>query len=615
MRPDQQRSIVIQVAIVLCALILVSKLFHLQVMSDKYAQKADNISKRIITEYPDRGLITDRFGELIVFNEDAYDLVIHFSRNLKNFDTARFCDLLQIDTATFKKDLEHARKTMYNGKSIYKKNLSQPEFARIQEGLFPFPDFEIETRSDRKYHTPIAAHLLGYVAEISRRDLERDATEYYDVGEYVGKSGIEQFYEQELRGVKGQKYYQVNNLGQIKDRILNGKNDKDARAGKPLQISIDAALQAYGESMMVGKRGSIVAIEPATGEILAMVTAPNYNPEQFAIKNIGKNYSLLVNDPEMPLINRAVNSKYAPGSIFKLVMALIGLEEGVLTENTSFSCNSGFHIGGLTVRCHPHISHTNLKFSIQTSCNNYYCNAFREILHQDRFKNIEEGYNNWAGYLHRFGLGNKLDVDVNQESAGNVPNAEVFHKIHGHNRWNYVRIISMAIGQGELELTPLQMANLAAAIANRGYFYDPHFIRKIDGKASIPKRFTEKHETGVSNYNFEIVIDAMRSVVTGGTGAGSQIPGIEICGKTGTVQNPHGENHSVFICFAPKDNPKIAVACIVENAGYGSTWAAPISTLMIEKFINRDSVTQRPDLYKRVLRPLVGSELKPTGAE
>ena len=385
MRPDQSRGLIIRAVIVLCSFILVVRLFYIQVVSDTYAQKSNNISTRIITDYPDRGLITDRNGKLIVFNADAFDLVVRMPMSNVSLDTARFCELLRITTAEFEEMIRKAKKTAYNGKAVFMKNLSAPDFARIQESLYAFGDFDIETHSDRKYSQPIAAHTLGYVAEISRRELEKDKSEYYVVGEYVGKSGLEQFYESSLRGQKGHSHFLVNNVGQIKERINDGLNDTKSIAGKAMEISIDVDLQAYGEELMAGRTGSIVAIEPSTGEILAMVTSPGYDPEQFAIKNLSRNYPKLVTDPSKPLMNRAVNAQYPPGSIFKLVMALIGLEEGVLTENTHFTCSGGFHYGGLTVRCHPHPSFPDLRYSLQTSCNAYYCNAFREILHQKKF--------------------------------------------------------------------------------------------------------------------------------------------------------------------------------------------------------------------------------------
>ncbi len=601
MTHNQNRSTIIRAAIVFLALILIGKLFYLQVISDKYAEKAARLSIRAVIEFPDRGLITDRNGEIIVFNEDAHDLVVHFPFNRKNFPIEDFCRLVNMTEAEVEEKIKIANDSRFNQKGLFIKNISAQDFARIQEGLFKFPQFSIESRSDRKYKHNVAAHTLGYVAEISRYELERDKEEYYDIGENIGKSGLERYYESLLRGQKGKQFFLKDNTGKLKERYKEGSNDVKGAVGKELKISLDVLLQEYGEKLIAGKTGSVVAIEPSTGEILAMVTSPGYKPDMFAIKNLGKNYTALATDKDKPLINRATTSTYPPGSTFKVIMSLIGLQEGVINTNTRYSCNGGFHIGGLTVRCHAHAPMPNVTYAITTSCNAFYCNTYREILHQDRFENIEEGYNNWKGYLNRMGLGMQLGTDISGEKPGNVPNADYFHKIHGHNKWNYVRIISMSIGQGELLLTPMQMANLAAMVANRGYFYTPHFIRG----QQIPEAFTSKHEVGVENRHFTTVVEGMRNVMLNGTGAYVQIPGIDICGKTGTVQNPHGENHSIFIAFAPKDNPKIAIATVVENAGYGSTWAAPICTLMIEKYINRDTVSQRPELEKKMMETAI----------
>ena len=596
MTHNQNRSTVIRLIIVVFALILITKLFYLQVISDTYAKKSRSLSIRTVTEFPDRGLIIDRNGEIIVFNEDAYNLVVHYPFSEKKFNKSGFCDLVGMDSVEVEECLIKAKKSQYNGKGVFMKNITSADFARIQEGLFQFPQFSIEARSDRKYKHNIAAHTLGYVAEISRTELERDAEDYYDIGEYIGKSGLEKYYETHLRGIKGRQLYLRDNAGRLKERYEGGANDVEAKIGEVLPISLDVLIQEYGEKLMTGKTGSIVAIEPSSGEILAMVTSPGYKPEMFSLKNLSKNYNALLRDKSKPLINRAVNSNYPPGSTFKVFMALIGLQEGVITPNTRFRCNGGFHLGSLTVRCHGHAPSPNVGYSIQTSCNAFYCNLYREILHQNRFENIEDGYNNWKSYLDRMGLGQKLGTDISAEKPGNVPNAEHFHKIHGKNRWNYARIISMSIGQGELLLSPLQMANMAAMVANRGYYYTPHFIKGD----SVPARFKEKHELGVEQKHFDVVVDGMNKVMLQGTGAYVQIPGIDICGKTGTAQNPHGENHSLFIAFAPKDNPKIAIATVVENAGYGATWAAPMCTLMIEKYLNRDTVSQRPFLEEKM---------------
>jgi len=601
MSSNNRRGLVIRAVIVLISIILLVKLFTIQVLDDTYVEAAKRISRRTVTIYPDRGLIEDRKGRIIVYNDAAFDLMLNFPFKVKDFDVEGFCGLANITEDEFYAKLKHAKSNTYRGRAIFIKNLPPEQFARIQEGLHEYPHFNIDTRTDRRYDDKVGAHVLGYVAEISRRELEKEESGYYDIGEYVGKSGLEQFYEKELRGVKGYKYFTVDHMGRIIDDLSNESENTEAQNGKRLTSSLDIELQKYGEELMRNKVGSIVAIEPSTGEVLALVTSPSYDPNMFSLKNLGKYYSELASDKTKPLQNRAVGGYYPPGSVFKLVMALIGLEEGVITPSTQFTCHNGFKVGGLHVGCHSHAPRPDLKFSIITSCNAYYCNTFREILHQGNGETIEESYNTWRNYLLRFGLGNTLDIDVNQEKGGNVPTADYYHRYHGKNRWNYLRIISLSIGQGELLLTPLQMANTAAIIANKGYYYTPHLVKKIDGQDQIPERFKKKHETGISDYNFNIVRDAMREVYQRGTAAGSQIPDLASCGKTGTVQNPHGENHSMFIAFAPKDDPKIAIAVAVENSGYGSTWAAPIASLMMEKYVYPDSTTKRKDLYDRMI--------------
>ncbi|MFT5723954.1 MAG: penicillin-binding protein 2, partial [Bacteroidia bacterium] len=383
MTHNQNRSTFIRIAIVLFALILISKLFYLQVISDKYAEKSANISIRAVVEFPDRGLITDRNGEIIVFNEDAHDLVVHFPFNKKGFKIVDFCRLVRMSQEDVEAQLKKARATRYNQKGLFIKNVSAQDFARIQEGLFKFPQFSIDSRSDRKYKHNVAAHTLGYVAEISRNELERDKEDYYDIGENIGKSGLERFYETLLRGQKGKQFFLKDNTGKLKEKYHDGADDIEAFVGQELKTGLDVLIQEYGEKLIAGKTGSVVAIEPSTGEILAMVTSPGYKPDMFAIKNLSKNYAALASDQSKPLLNRATTSMYPPGSTFKVLMALIALQEGVITPNTRFSCHGGFHLGGLTVRCHSHAPSPNVQYSIQTSCNAFYCNTYREILHQD----------------------------------------------------------------------------------------------------------------------------------------------------------------------------------------------------------------------------------------
>lgn len=594
------------------SLILLSKLFYIQVIDSTYASKAKSLSSKLYTINPDRGLILDRNGKIIVSNDLVYDLVLTFPFSVSRFDTTGFCQLIEIPVDRFGELYQKAIDNKYHGRSIFIKNLEPSMFARIQEGLFKFPHFSIETRTDRKYEAPIASHVLGYIAEISKKELDRDKENHYEAGDFVGKSGIEQYYESYLRGVKGRNYFLVDRFGQIQGSYEQGLYDVDPEPGLKLVSTLDLDLQQYGEKLMAGKIGSVVAIEPSTGEILALVSSPAYDPSMFSIKEMKKNYSRLAMDKTKPLFNRAVTAKYAPGSVFKTVMALVGLEEGVVTEHTRYRCASGFRLGGMLIRCHPHSPNPDLKYSIITSCNAYYCNVFRDFMNQRKYQSQEEAYLAWRKYVTSFGLGSALGIDVNNEESGNIPTAEYYNRVIGKGSWKYSNIISLAIGQGEVELTPLQIANVSAIIGNRGWYFTPHVIKNIAGESSIPAEYQTKHYTEVSDRHFATVIEAMFNVTVQGTSAASKIQGIDICGKTGTVQNPHGENHSVYMCFAPMDNPVIAMAVIVENAGYGSTWAAPIAHLMIDKYINADTVSSRPDLEKRMFEAnLIPEELLP----
>ena len=603
-----KRSFIIASIVVCISMVLLGKLFYIQVIDNTYADRAKSLSSKLYTINPDRGLILDRNGKIIVSNDLVYDLVLTFPFRLSQFDTAGFCQLLEISTEKFIEMYQNALVTQYRRRSIFIKNLEPSAFARIQEGLYRFSNFSIETRTDRKYEAPIASHVLGYIAEISKIELDKDKENQYEAGDYIGKSGIEQYYERYLRGVKGRNYYLVDRFSQVQGSYAEGVYDVDPEPGKKLTSTLDLDLQQYGEQLMKGKIGSIVAIEPSTGEILSLVSSPAYDPSMFSIKGMAKNYRKLALDSTKPLYNRAVTARYPPGSVFKTVMALVGLEEGVVTEYSRYRCNAGFRLGGLHIRCHPHAPNPDLKFSIITSCNAFYCGLFRDLMNQNKFASQEEAYASWRSYMASFGLGSELGIDVNNENGGNVPLPEYYNRILGKGSWKYSTIISLAIGQGEILLTPLQIANVAGIIANRGWFYTPHVVKEIAGEELIPVQYTTKHFTKVSADKFEIVIDAMNKVTQQGTSAASQIPGIDICGKTGTVQNPHGKNHSVYMSFAPKDNPKIAIAVVVENAGYGSTWAAPIAHLMIEKYMFPDSATSRPDLQKRMFEGVVSAE-------
>lgn len=595
-----RRNVLIGIVLFVC-IVFLSRLFYLQVMDTSYSEFADQNAKKVLTKYPVRGLILDRNKKLMVFNDVVYDLMVNIPTRLKDFDTAYFCELMEINQSEFVERLEHARTHAYMRKGVFKKNLDVAQHAKLLESMYAFGEFFIETRTDRKYKLPVGAHVLGYIGEISRNELDKQIADYYNMGDYIGKSGMEQFYEEVLRGIKGEEIVLVDHLGRIKGSFAGGKFDTESESGKFVLSSIDLDLQAYGEKLMANKIGSIVAIEPSTGEILALVSSPSYDPNQFNVRNRGKSYPFLSRDKTKPLYNRAVSAMYPPGSVFKVIQALIALEEGVISPDTRFPCNGGFRLGSLLVRCHPHSANPDLEVSLSTSCNSYYCHTFKGIMQQEKFSTQRDAYINWVDYLYKFGLGKTLGIDVNNETPGIVKNPEYYDKLHGSTKWTYSRIISLSIGQGELGITPVQMANLAATIANRGYYYIPHTIKRIEGGAPIPMIYKEKRETKVSSYNYEVVVEAMSKVLTQGTAAGSKIKDIEICGKTGTVQNPHGENHSVFIAFAPKHNPKIAIATVVENAGYGATWAAPISSLMIERYLKADT-TERKYLEERILK-------------
>jgi penicillin-binding protein 2 len=477
------------------------------------------------------------------------------------------------------------------------KQISTTDFAKMQDFLIDYPGLFIMTRSVRSYPEPIAAHALGYIGEINARQLERDSAHYYSQGDYVGLSGMERFYEDDLRGEKGVKYKMVNVRGIDKGPFKDGEYDTASVAGINLTSTIDRELQLYGEFLMQGKTGSVVAIEPKSGEILAMISAPYYDPNDLTGSEFGKTYTQLNKDPQKPLFNRPIMAMYPPGSIFKIVQSLIGLQDGILTPETTFACNKSL------VACHNHPSPVNLFGAIRNSCNPYYHQAFRRMINREvssnTFKDTEIGLDDWREKVQKFGLGGRLGVDIVGEKAGDVPSSNYYDRVYGEGRWKYSTIYSLSIGQGELQVTPVQMANLAAIFANKGYYYTPHLIKAVDGDPSqIPAQYRVKNEVGVDAHHFDMVQDAMAEALYG-TAARAIIKDLVIAGKTGTAQNPHGEDHSVFVAFAPKDDPKIAIAVYVENAGWGGRAAASTASLMIEKYIKGDIT--RPELQDYVL--------------
>ena len=579
---DNRKFIVLAIFITI-AIVYVFRLFYIQVIDDSYQLSANNQALRHFTQYPARGLIYDRNGKLLTYNEAAYNLMV-IPKEVDTLDTLAFCKLVGLDKESFIVKIRKARKYSRYKASIFEEQTPADQFAGISEKLYQYPGFYGEKRTLRNYPERTAAHLLGYVSEVNSSIIERN--NYYKKGDYIGANGIEKFYEEELRGQRGKKVVMVDVLNRVQGQYKEGKYDTLAVPGKNLTLTIDASLQAYGEKLMQNKRGSIVAIEPESGEILTMVTSPNYDPNLLVGRVRSRNYNDLVkNDSLTPLFNRALMAPYPPGSIYKMIQALIGLQEGVITPNTGFICNKAL------VGCHDHPPPSNIEKAIQFSCNPYFYETFKKIIQQGHdnsiFKDAEIGMINWKKHMDSFGLGMRLSIDQPNVKKGYIPDSKFYDRWYGHNRWAFSTIYSISIGQGEVSVIPLQMANLAAIIANRGYYITPHFLKQIEGIDTIPKKYVEKHSTTIEQRHYGVIVDAMQQVVEAdhGTARRAKIDSITVCGKTGTAENPHGEDHSVFIAFAPKENPKIAIAVFVENAGYGGTWAAPIASLMMEKYL------------------------------
>lgn len=577
--------------------IFIARLFYLQLINDSYKLSANNNVLRYDTEYPARGLVYDRNGKLMVYNEATYDLMVTPQYVTDDIDTTELCRLLDITGDGYSKRIKKAITYSRYAASIFEKEISKETYGYLQEKLHRFPGFFVQARTLRKYPLSIAAHTLGYIGEVNQGMIDKDS--YYKPGDYIGISGIEKSYEKELRGKKGLKIRMVNVFNEAKGSFQNGKYDSVSVAGQDLYTTMDAELQEYGEKLMKNKRGSIVAIEPSSGEILALVSSPTYDPNLLAGHDRAKNYMKLLSDKEeIPLFNRALMAQYPPGSTFKILNALIGQQVGVLVPETRYPCSQGFTMGKIKVKCHAHSSPLNLSQSIQHSCNAYYCYAFKAIIDKSGFKTTREAFNNWRKIAMSFGFGTKFNFDLPNELKGNIPTAEHYDKLHGKNRWRALSIISLGIGQGEILVTPLQLANFTAIMANRGFFYVPHIVKGIGKDKHVDKKYTTKAYTLVKDKYFADAVEGMHQVIEAGTGRGAQIPKVKMAGKTGTAQNPHGEDHSVFILFAPLDNPKIAISVIVENGGFGAEWAAPIASLMVEKYLNRE--IKREDLEKRM---------------
>ena len=603
MKQYENRTYIIGGFFGLVILIFIIRLFSIQVLDDSFKTSSENNVIRKQTDYPRRGLIYDRNNELIVYNEAAYDLMIT-PKQATELDTGLICSLLKIDTLNLMNRIEKARKYSMYKASILMKQISVETYTKLQENMFLMPGFFVQTRTLRKYPFSTASHLLGYVGEVGQKTVKNKP--YYKEGDYIGISGIEKAYEDKLRGDKGIKLLLKDVHNNIKGSFNNGKFDIKSKPGKNLQSSIDIHLQNYGELLMKNKRGSIVALEPSTGEILCLVSSPNYDPNTLVGRKRSGNYLVLNEDTiNKPLFNRATLAQYPPGSTFKLINALIGLQEKVIYSGSRFGCDEGYVYGEekRKMKCHPHRTPLNLTESISNSCNAYFCNVYRAII--EKYPNTYEGYEVWRNYVTSFGLGNWLNNDLPTGQKGFVPTQNFYDRIYGRNRWKSLTNLSLSIGQDALLTTPIQMANMTAAIANRGYYFTPHIVKSIDND-SIDSRFTKPLYTMIDSSLFEIVIKGMQEVVEDeelGTSNIAKMENITVCGKTGTAQNPHGEDHSIFIGFAPKDNPKIALAVYVENGGWGSTWAVPIGSLMIEKYLN-DTI-ERGGLEKKITEGII----------
>ncbi len=575
------RSGIVKIIFLAVGVVFVLRLAVLQIFDSGYKEKAERQALRNVTQYPARGLMYDRNGKLLVYNEAVYDLMV-IPRMVKELDTAAFCRAVGITRADFDSRMKKAYTYSPYSASIFMKQISKEEFGRWESQLYKFKGFYISKRTLRIYDRPIAAHVLGYVGEVNEKDLENDP--YYKRGDYIGKSGLEASYEELLRGKKGKVIMQVDVHNRETGHYMHGQLDTMPVEGQNLYTTLDADLQEYAEKLMANKRGCIVAIEPKTGEVLTLLSAPCYDPNLLVGRVRGENFLKLQADIAKPLFNRALQAQYPPGSIFKVAQAMIALHLGAITPGTGFVCDK-------VLGCHNHPSARNVQEAIKMSCNPYFYYTYRRVIQQGKYKNIykdsQYGLTVWHDYMLRFGFGQRLDIDLPNVKKGNIPDTAFYNRWYGKERWAFSTIFSNSIGQGEVEVVPLQMANLACIVANRGWYITPHMVRFYGPDSTKIDKYYERHETGVEKEYFDIAVRGMYDVVhgAGGTAHKANIPDIAVCGKTGTAEN-YGNDHSVFIAFAPMADPQIAVAVYVENAqGGGGTWAAPIASLVIEKYL------------------------------
>ena len=586
------------------AAILIVKLFSIQILNDEYKRDALNNSMVYRTIYPTRGIIHDRNGEILVGNKVAYDLMVT-PREVEEFDTLALSRVLDVSPEFIKEKMAEYRKFRRKigwQTVVMIKQIPQESYMRFAEVAYKFPGFRGQARSIREYPFNAGGNLLGYVSEVDANFMKRHPDEY-KAGDYAGKTGIEAAREKELRGEKGYNIWLRDSRNKIMSRYEDGAEDKEAIPGNNVTTTIDAHLQHYGQMLMNNKVGSLIAIEPATGEILTMVSSPGIDVDMLA--DIGKHYGDISSNPYKPMFNRTVQAPYPPGSVFKLVNALIGLQEEVVYPGTQYTCRQGYHFGRNKLGCHDHKPTINLEESIMMSCNAYYCYILRDLLENPKYESFDESMDKWNEYVKSFGFGRKLGSDFPAELGGFVPDSKYYNKVYGKGGWKATTVISLSIGQGELGCTPLHLANLCATIANRGYYKIPHIVKDSE-HVEIDPKYKEKQYTMVDTTHFPKVIKGMYKAVNSGYGSGgtasvAAVEGLDICGKTGTAQNPHGHDHSIFICFAPMDNPQIAVAAYVENGGFGATWAAPIASLLVEKYLNGEISDKRKYLETRIL--------------
>ncbi len=609
---EKRKYIIAAIAMILLLLYSI-QLFRLQILTPEYRENAESNAFYRKTLYPARGSIYDRNGKLLVYNEPTYDVMM-VVREMKQFDTLDFCNTLNIDIPSFHRLSDEMKDRNRNPgfssftPQLFKTQLSVEEYGVLQEKLYKFPGVYIQKRTIRQYKYPNMGLILGYVAEVDKNKMAADP--YYVRGDYVGKSGIELSHEEDLRGVKGVEVLLRDAHGRVQGNYKDGQDDKEPVSGRDLTLSIDLDLQAYGEYLMQNKIGSVIMIEPNTGEVLCMVAAPSYDPSILTGKEFSNNYLKLEQDPYKPLINRAVAGLYPPGSTFKPSQGLAFLQEGTLTTETRYSCYGGYPPLGGRPKCHGHPSPLNLQPSIATSCNSFFCYGLNAMLsNRTKYKNTPEAFEVWKDHMVNLGFGYKLDIDLPSEKRGFIPNSKYYSNAFKTDKWNAHNVISIAIGQGEVLTTPLQLANFAAVIANRGYYYKPHVVRERKG-APLDTLYTNRRESKINREHFEVTVEGMADAVTNGTCRRINMePHITVCGKTGTAENPHGADHSLFIGFAPKDNPKVAIAVIVENGGFGATNAVPIGRLMLQKYLMGEIMDQ--DLYleqaiaERVILPFI----------